>query len=320
MRDLLDRLSAIKILVVGDLILDHYIWGDVNRISPEAPVPIVHATNDSWAAGGAANVALNLSGLGVQTAIAGHVGKDEAGDRLCGILGDNQVNFLKTDANQKNTAPTIVKTRVMARSQQLCRIDREAPPEVYSRAFGISDTWLRQFVTDYHAVILSDYAKGTINQPLIDRLTKLCGNSNVLLAMDPKPSRKLDVSGMGLLTPNRSEAYEMVGLSSSLAGDSIEKVCKAIHETHQPQRLVITLGADGMAVSANGGVEQILPTEAKEVFDVSGAGDTVIAALTASISAGESTFNAARFANRAAGIVVGHMGTVPITREELEAC
>lgn len=212
MHSLLERISKLRILVIGDAMLDHYIWGDVHRISPEAPVPVVHASRDSWTAGGAANVALNLSNLGVQTHLLGHIADDEAGHRLLRILHDHQVSFSRPLA--ASTSPTIIKTRVMARGQQLCRIDREAAPALYA-AHRDPDFMeaLRQALAHADAVIVSDYAKGFINQHILDAIVHQSSHTPLLIAIDPKPASHLCYHGAGILTPNRSEALELAGLA-----------------------------------------------------------------------------------------------------------
>jgi len=319
--DLLKKMAGTRILVIGDLMLDHYIWGDVHRISPEAPVPVIHAARDTWTAGGAANVALNLANLGVQTSVLGHLADDEAGHRLAGILADRQVQLIRPPV--PGGTATIIKTRVLARSQQLCRIDREGAREAYRLDHTAEfPAQLQQALAGTHAVILSDYAKGVVTQPLVDSLLSAAAvTPGLLVAVDPKPSRRLVIPRAGLLTPNRSEALELAGLPEPHPDEAypLEEVCRRIFAAYDPQLLVITLGADGMAICRTGQVMERLPTEAREVFDVSGAGDTVIATLTAALAAGSDPSSAARLANAAAGTVVAHMGTVPVQREELVA-
>ena len=178
---------------------------------------------------------------------------------------------------------------------------------------------LEDLIPRCHAVIVSDYAKGVVTQALLDRVRELAARSGALLAIDPKPSRKLDLRGAGLITPNRHEALQLAGLPEPALGETypLEEICARIHAEFAPKVLVVTLGADGMAVSRGGKVEQILPTEAREVFDVSGAGDTVIAFLTAALACGASPVDAARIANLAAGVVVSKMGTATVSPAEL---
>ena len=316
---LLTKLKDVRVLVIGDIMLDHYIWGDVHRISPEAPVPVVNVVKDTYTAGGAANVALNLTNLGVKTTLIGHIADDEAGKRLSDILSESGVSLV--DLKCKPEVPTIVKTRVIIRNQQLCRIDREVSRNLYQLDY-LPDFYslLDDVIKNVDAVIISDYAKGVISQSVVDFiLDKATGNPNLLVAIDPKPARKLSFENIGLITPNKQEALELAGLSVHHYDKyPLDEVCRAIFELYSPKLLVITLGADGMAICKNGKVETHLTTEAREVFDVSGAGDTVIATLSAALASGSSPIQSAWLANGAAGCVVAHMGTVPVNLNELQ--
>lgn len=315
---LLAAFPSRRILVIGDLMLDHYILGDVHRISPEAPVPVVQATEEKHVAGGAANVAHNLADAGVRAAVFGTLGDDGAARMLLSILEKNQV--IASGCLRRPGTPTIVKTRVVARRQQLCRIDHEGPRGLYDPlADAMGAKGLVAAVEQADAVIVSDYAKGVVTQALLDEVARLTTRTGALLAIDPKPSRRLDLRGAGLLTPNRHEALQLAGLPEPLQGEAypLEAICARIHEEFAPKVLVVTLGADGMAVAHDGKVEEILPTEAREVFDVSGAGDTVIAFLTAALACGASPVEAARLANLAAGVVVSKMGTATVSPTEI---
>lgn len=316
--ELLQRFSSLKILVVGDLMLDHYIWGDVHRISPEAPVPVVQAMRETHTAGGAANVALNLASLGLGVSVCGSVGEDEAGEKLRRLLEEKGIDSegcFKIDG-----LSTVVKTRVVVRTQQLCRIDREAARSAYGIDSVVgSGELLEKLIAGCDAVIVSDYAKGVITQELMDRCFALAARNGKLLAVDPKPARMLKFKGAGLMTPNRHEALELAGIPEPPIGEEypLEDVCRNIHGKYSPELLVVTLGADGMVVSECGKVVEILPTNAREVFDVSGAGDTVIATLTAALAAGASPVDAAKFANLAAGVVVSKVGTATVNPDEI---
>ncbi|MGE9296078.1 MAG: bifunctional heptose 7-phosphate kinase/heptose 1-phosphate adenyltransferase [Puniceicoccales bacterium] len=314
-QELVGKLAATRVLVVGDLMLDHYVWGDATRISPEAPVPVVNVFRDTWQAGGAANVALNLTSLAVSTSIVGVCADDDAGQRLRDIFAERGVSC---DGLQYTAeAPTIRKTRVVVQRQQICRIDRESAPTAYA----LTD---RERVRDacmaVDAVIISDYAKGVIDGELLDVLTKACRESGKILAIDPKPRRRLDYVGADLMTPNRSEALELAGITVGPHDEfPAESVCQAIWDTYRPHRLVVTLGADGMLLCEEGKIHGRLPTIAREVFDVSGAGDTVIAVLTAALATGASLIDAAQLANAAAGVVVGKFGAACVEARELIA-
>ncbi len=312
MKDILERIKRLRLLVVGDVMLDRYVTGDVNRISPEAPVPVLTVEDERAVAGGAANVALNASDLGAQVEAVGWFGSDEQGECLKslldekGITVDSQLDF--------QGAPTISKTRVMASNQQICRVDRELGFQSYQPDLALLGDALRQKAESVDAVIGSDYGKGFVTNELLS----LVREASPCLAVDPKPSRLLDYSHPDLLTPNRHEALELAGYSR-LSRDSLPQadVVRAICEKFNPAMLAITLGADGMLLARDGKIEKTIPTAAREVFDVSGAGDTVIASLTLALVVGASLEEAAELANLAAGIVVGKVGTATASAEEI---
>jgi len=311
---LLKKIARLRILVVGDVMLDHYIWGDATRISPEAPVPVVDIARDSWTAGGAANVALNIASLGAKCAVAGYIGQDEAGAKLTAILHGKKITTLATPGD----GPTIVKTRVLVQHQQLCRLDREAPPTAYAFPAAQADALLAKEIAACDAVIMSDYAKGILSDALVARVTKLARAAGKLVALDPKPKRRLAFHGLDLITPNKRESLQLAGIE--LAPHTpfpAAEVCARLHELYGTKHLVITLGEDGMLLSSNGKVLTTIPTAAREVFDVSGAGDTSLAGLVLALAAKATLETAALFANAAAGVVVGKLGTATVTPKEL---
>jgi rfaE bifunctional protein kinase chain/domain len=314
-REFLERIKDLRVLVIGDAMLDHYILGDAHRISPEAPVPIIHVTGDQHTAGGAANVALNLAALGASVGLAARIGEDSHGRELIAILHRHGV--ATGHCLCAAGASTIVKTRVVARGHQLCRIDREDPRDAYQLRPG--EEALAAMFEGAGAVIVSDYAKGVIGQELLDRVLARARTSGTLVAADPKPSRHLDYHGVGLLTPNRHEALELAGLPEPAPGEAypLDEVFARIHAAHAPDLLAVTLGAGGMAIGGGGRVAHKLPTVARDVFDVSGAGDTVIAVLTAALAVGADPAAAAALANHAAGIVVSKTGTATVVPAEL---
>jgi len=316
--DILQSIRGRCIVVVGDVMLDHYVWGDAQRISPEAPVPVVDVMRDSYAPGGAANVALNLASLGAQPVLFGKVGEDDAGKILMDLLRERKVDT--SGIVFSSACQTIRKTRVMVRSQQLCRVDREDSPTRYAlhEDSAVRDQ-LKSFVSDRgEGVLLSDYGKGGITDELFAYLRDMCQQKKIPLALDPKPRRKLTFTNVDLLTPNRPEALQLAGLSTSVSESFPgEVVCQKIWERHKPEHLAITLGADGILLSVKGRILAKIPTFAQEVFDVSGAGDTVIAALLLAQLAGADLKLAGHFANLAAGIVVGRVGTTTATPEEI---
>jgi len=316
MQQLFDVIARLRVLVVGDLILDHYVWGDASRLSPEAPVPIVKVGHDAYTAGGAANVAANLRALGVATEVAGVFGADTYGRLLQANLAERGVSCDAACCCEH--AATIVKTRVMCRNQQLCRIDREDRPEAYAMPAASVEA-LRGRIAAADAVILSDYAKGVVTSELIRRVQGMARPGQIV-ALDPKPRPDLHFTRVTVMTPNRGEALQLAGLTSA-EGKAFPgaEVAARIHERFAPEHLVVTLGADGMLLSTGGRPGRHLATAAREVFDVSGAGDTVIATLAAALAAGADIERAAALANLAAGVVVGKLGTATATPAEMLA-
>ena len=315
-RTLLKKVARLRILVVGDVMLDHYIWGDATRISPEAPVPVVHIQRDTYTAGAGANVALNLVALGAKAVVAGCIQDDEPGRKLANVLGRHGVKGI----NLAGAGQTIVKTRVLAQHQQLCRLDRESPAEHYAVDGAKAVARLRPEVQASDAVILSDYAKGLLTDELVAALTRLARDAGKFIALDPKPKRKLRFPGLDLLTPNRREAAELAGVDwDPQQPFPAEDICARVYERYRARHLVVTLSEDGMLLCTQGRVLKTIPTAAREVFDVSGAGDTSIAGLVLALAAGADLETAAHFANAAAGVVVGKLGTATVTPDELLA-
>jgi D-beta-D-heptose 7-phosphate kinase/D-beta-D-heptose 1-phosphate adenosyltransferase len=312
-----DRFSDRRVLVVGDIMLDHYVSGDVHRISPEAPVPVVSVTAEQYRAGGAANVAMNLAALGIKTTLIGCVGNDESATSLRNLLSPHGIG-LAEDCGL-GSVPTIVKTRIVAGTQQVCRIDREAPADRYALHQN-GPIWkvLSDAVEQAHGVIVSDYAKGTITQLVYDRMAEIAVRHGTCLAVDPKPGRGIHYHDATLLTPNRGEALVMAGMEA-LPGSSFPaaEVCRALYKRFRSKYQIVTLGAEGMVAAEDGEVCALLPTQAMEVFDVTGAGDTVIATLVACMTAGCDIVAAAKAANAAAGLAVAKLGTAIIGRAEI---
>lgn len=307
--------SRLRIAVVGDAILDHYIWGKVERISPEAPVPVVHVQRDSWVLGGAANVAANLAALGVQAELVGPSGDDEAGRTLDRLLGERGITY---EAQWRGPGrPTIIKSRVIVERQQLCRLDREDAGPAYAVDPAAGSTWLERRLPQLDAIILSDYAKGALSQPFVDAVLRAARAAGVLVAVDPKPRKQLHFARPSVMTPNRLEAFELAGITDAGTEASVAEAARRILERFDPDALVVTLGPDGMLICPREGDFTPIPTVAREVFDVSGAGDTVIATLTAGLAARLPLEEAVQLSNHAAGIVVGKVGTAVVSRDEL---
>jgi D-glycero-beta-D-manno-heptose-7-phosphate kinase len=299
--------TAPRVLIVGDVMLDRYWFGEVNRISPEAPVPVVRVERREERLGGAANVARNAVALGAHTGLLGVVGKDEAGDTVEQLLTELRVNsYLNRDVS----ISTIIKLRVIGRQQQLLRVDFESPP---------ADTVLRDKLTQFNAllpqydvIVLSDYAKGSlINVVQMIAAAKRLGKR---ILVDPKGDDFNRYKGASILTPNKSELRQVVG--SWKSEEELTAKAQQLRATLELDALLLTRSEEGMTLYTESDVIHI-PTVAREVYDVSGAGDTVIATLATMIGAGVPITEAVSIANRAGGIVVGKLGTATVTREEL---
>ena len=303
---ILQQIATQKILVIGDLMLDRYIFGDASRISPEAPVPVVDVDHESDTLGAAANVALNLRSLGVDVDLLGVVGDDRYGEQMKRLLREKEIHLIPCEQHVR----TILKTRVIVRNQQLCRLDIEDDPQLYSISPAILEkiNW-----ENYNAVIISDYAKGVVSQSLVDYVV----NCKTIIAVDPKPKNNIIYRGVDLLKPNYAEALEFAGIKTKKVTISYDALCAIVKEKQQPKNLVITLGKNGMVINGEDGQITQIKSTAREVFDVSGAGDTSIAVLTAAYAKGVSLENAAKLANCASGIVVGKIGTATATAEEI---
>ncbi len=315
LKELLRRFSRTEVLVVGDLILDEFIWGGVERISPEAPVPVVWVERESAMPGGAANVAVNVQALGGQARLLGVIGRDPAGERLRQELKDRG---LSTEGILVDpTRPTTVKTRVIAHHQQVVRIDREKLHELGVPLLRDLLEFARQRVPRAGGVIIEDYGKGLIRPALLKPVIGLAKRLNRVIAVDPKEENFSLYRGVTALTPNKKEA----SLAAKLPirdQKSLVAAGRKIIQALKPEALLITLGEEGMALFGRDGKDPVrIPTVAREVFDVSGAGDTVIAAFTLARAAGASFLEAATLANAAAGVVVGKVGIAACSPEEL---
>ena len=312
-----------RILVIGDVMLDQFLWGSVARISPEAPVPVVDFESESFMPGGAANVARNLTALSARVELYGVIGKDSAGQQLKRLLESCHIGCGGLLASRARR--TSVKTRIVAHKQQVVRIDRETrdgiTPELTRRLLGSLAPLLRAST----AVIVGDYGKGVITQSLLEELKRICRNYGIWLSLDPKPVHLLNLRGLSLITPNRKETFELANLADDtrntdpLLDTNLMRAAANLLTELRPAMLLITLGELGMLLCQRDQKPVHIPTVAKEVFDVSGAGDTVIAAFTLAIAGGASPLEAAILSNHAAGIVVGKIGTATVTPEELVA-
>lgn len=318
--ELLARFADQRVLVLGDLMLDRYIHGKVDRISPEAPVPVVRVLNERDAPGGASNVAMNIQSLGAKAVLAGVIGTDKPGDNLVGVL--NAQNVDTTPIVRSEAIETIVKTRILAHRQQICRVDLESDGfEAVSEA-----ALFEQNLDGCNGVILEDYGKGVITPNVVETMLARARDLGIPSGFDPKDNHEIDCSGVTVATPNRKEAFIAAGMREErpnpepLRDAALLEVAQRLLWHWGPDLLMITLGPHGILLAQRDlDRPSHVPTRAREVFDVSGAGDTVIAAFVTSLAAGATPIEAAELANVAAGIVVGKLGTATCTQREVKA-
>ena len=298
--ELLKKLKNLKVLVVGDIILDAYLKGKVERISPEAPVPVLEVESEEFRLGGAANVAKNLSSLGVETYLCGVIGKDEEGKVIRELCKESGINFFLVEDER----PTTKKTRIVSMNQQLLRVDRESRERIKGKTLEAVLDCIRELEVD--AVIVSDYAKGVITDEVIKEILK----KDVFTSVDPRPKNKYMYKGVDLVTPNEKELIAMTGEGK------IEEVGKKLKEELHLKTLIVTRGEKGMSLFLGDEVKHF-PARARKVYDVTGAGDTVIASVTAFKTAGATWEECCELGNICAGIVVGEFGTASVTPEKL---
>jgi rfaE bifunctional protein kinase chain/domain len=303
------KLTKARVLVVGDVMLDRYWFGEVSRISPEAPVPVVHVTRTEERPGGAANVARNVSALGGYASLLSVVGNDEAAQSLGALLKTGNVNAV---LHADQSLSTTVKLRVIGRQQQLLRVDFETPPSSEVLAGKLRD--FERMLADSDVVILSDYGKGGLTH--IAQMIALCNRAKKPVLVDPKGDDYARYKGATLLTPNRGEFREVAGRWKDET--QFTQKAEALRRELGLQALLVTRSEEGMSLFQENDVMHE-PARAREVFDVSGAGDTVIATLGLMLAAGLNLREAVHVANRAASIVVGKLGTATVTREELQS-
>ena len=309
-----------RILVIGDVILDQFIWGDVSRISPEAPVPVVNVTREELLLGGSANVLRNIISLGGSCALCGIIGDDPMGDELLPLM--DQV-AAPLDGLIKGERPTTIKTRIVAHGQQVVRYDREKIGFPSAATLERMLRYLNEHLADFDAVIVSDYAKGVVNELLMTHVHQLLQKVRqstgrpIPLIVDPKPENFHRFSGATVITPNNFEASRISGIEIT-DEKTLFTAAQQIRKKISCEAVLITRGESGMALLEGESDELVtIPTTAQEVFDVTGAGDTVAATLALGLAAGYSMTDAAVLANHAAGIVVGKIGTASVSGDEL---
>jgi rfaE bifunctional protein kinase chain/domain len=312
----IDRFSETRVLVVGDIIMDEYIWGDVSRISPEAPVPVVNVKQETKMLGGAANVINNIASLGGQCVLCGVVGDDRTGREIVEKLGELgcPIEGVLIDPDR----PTSIKTRIVAHNQQVVRFDRESrndiPPESIERLLG----FIKEMREEIDAIVVADYGKGVISARLMKGLRDLVWDSDVILAVDPKTGNFEYYEGVDVITPNHHEAGAFCRIEIVDEKSLIQAGTQMLEDLNC-RSVLITQGRDGMTLFEKGGEIIHIPTVARKVFDVTGAGDTVISALSLGLASGMDLRSAAIISNFAAGIVVGEVGTSTVKSEELKS-
>lgn len=307
----LRRLEGVRVLVAGDVMLDHYLSGDAERISPEAPVPVVHVREERHLLGGAGNVARNIAALGGKPVLLSVVGDDDPGRAVGTLLEREGISGqLVVDKKRKTT----IKTRIIARNQQMLRVDREESGQLAGGGLAALVELVRKEAEGCSAVVVSDYGKGVVSKAVMEAVLGLPGKPAVLV--DPKVVNAQLYAGADLLTPNAKEAGEMAGVAAK-GRDGVLKAGLALFKKLRCNGLCVTLGAEGMAVFERPGRVFHVPTVARSVFDVTGAGDTVISVLALAYGAGIGLLTASVLANYAAGIVVGLVGTAAATRQDV---
>jgi rfaE bifunctional protein kinase chain/domain len=303
-----------KILVLGDIMLDHYIWGKVDRISPEAPVPVLDVQNEEYRLGGAANVALNLRALGAQVYLCGVVGDDEAGKKIKALLKMESIDSSAVIIGKKR--PTTLKTRIGAVNQQIVRLDREQRLDISAELETAIIKAMQKVIPLIDAVIIEDYNKGLLTEKIISEILKAAGKQGKLISVDPKQKNFFAYKKVDVFKPNYSEMQKNLGVIFEQEAD-FNKQAVLLKKKLQCKNLVVTRGEKGLYIYSDDSRSHQIPTFAREVFDVSGAGDTVISALTLALCEGCDIRTAAIIANHAAGVVCAKMGTAVATIEEI---
>ncbi|MFH1767785.1 MAG: D-glycero-beta-D-manno-heptose-7-phosphate kinase [Candidatus Omnitrophota bacterium] len=314
LKKIIPKFKDKRILVVGDLILDQYIFGDVGRISPEAPVPVVWAKRENYLGGGTANVGMNIIDLDAKVSLCGVIGDDHCGKVLFSLIKNKKIDTSLVVKDKSR--PTTLKTRIIAQHQQVVRVDWESVEEI---SLEVCDAVLRKVkknIDNFDGVIIEDYGKGMVNPYIVEEIVKLCKKKGKIITVDPKEGHFDYYEGVTALTPNLKEAEYAAGLKVKNSNE-IELLGNVVMEKLKPKALLVTLGEDGMRIFQADNNSYHIPTTALEVFDVTGAGDTVIAVFTLALASGASFLNAAVLANFAAGIVVGKLGASTTHPEEL---
>ena len=323
LRGILEAAPAKRFLVIGDLMLDEFIWGKVGRISPEAPVPVVQVTGESFYPGGAANVARNLREFVGRIAVVGMLGRDRSGEQLRELLAAEKIDIVAPVEDEH--FHTIVKTRIIARHQQVVRVDREqiigpTPEQIAAVASAVEKA-----LPDFDAIIFEDYGKGFLAAHLVAAIVASARKANKIVTADPNPRNLIEWTGVTAVKPNRAEAFLAAGIPWHELDESpredvdLVRAGDLLLKKWGTESVLITLGERGMMLFERGSAPHHIPTRARQVFDVSGAGDTAIALFTLGLVCGATPVEAAEIANHGSAVVVGKLGTATVTRDELIA-
>jgi D-beta-D-heptose 7-phosphate kinase/D-beta-D-heptose 1-phosphate adenosyltransferase len=323
LEEILDRAPSMRITVIGDLMLDEFVWGKVGRISPEAPVPVVEVTGESFYPGGAANVARNLREFVDSVAVIGMLGKDRSGQQLRELLTAQNIDT--SNAVEDETFRTIVKTRIIALHQQVVRVDREKIVNPSAEQIAKVVAAIRNAIQKTDAIIFEDYGKGFLTTQLVSQIARDARAADKIVAVDPNPRHSVDWRGVTAVKPNRAEAFLGSGVpwrepdGAPTKDADLRRAGEALLKKWETKYVLVTLGEQGMMLFQPNEAPHYIPTKARQVFDVSGAGDTAIALFTLGLVCGATPIEAAEIANHGSAVVVSKLGTATVTREELVA-
>jgi rfaE bifunctional protein kinase chain/domain len=323
LEQILQHAGSKRITVIGDLMLDEFVWGKVGRISPEAPVPVVEVTGESFFPGGAANVARNLREFTDQVSLIGVLGKDRSGQQLRELLAAQEIDT--ANALEDETFCTIVKTRIIALHQQVVRVDREKIVTPSAAQIAKVVAAIRRRIRETDAIIFEDYGKGFVTSELVAHITQEASAAGKIVAADPNPRHSVDWRGATVVKPNRAEAFQAAGVrwrdpdGVPAKDNDLQRAGEALLEKWETKYVLVTLGEHGMMLFQRNDAPHYIPTKARQVFDVSGAGDTAIALFTLGLVCGATAIEAAEIANHASAVVVSKLGTATVTQDELIA-
>ena len=320
---ILDHAASRRITVIGDLMLDEFVWGKVGRISPEAPVPVVEVTGESFYPGGAANVARNLREFVDHVSVIGMLGKDRSGRQLRELLAEQNIDT--SSAIEDESFCTIVKTRIIALHQQVVRVDREKIVAPSAAQIPKVVAAVRNSIRETDAIIFEDYGKGFVTSELVAQIATEARVAGKIVAADPNPRHSVDWHGVTVVKPNRAEAFLAAGIPCSdpdeapAKDNDLQRAGEMLLKKWETKYVLVTLGNHGMMLFQQNDAPHYIPTKARQVFDVSGAGDTAVALFTLGLVCGATAIEAAEIANHGSAVVVSKLGTATVTRDELIA-